>query len=381
VRGGSGDATISPVNFRELFPVTQNLVYFNHAAVGPLSVRAHEAMVRHATDQRDFGALHWRAWYEEIDAVRESAARLIGAQADEIAILKNTSEGLSFVAEGLRWNDGDNVVTSALEFPSNWTPWKRLEDRGVSVRVADVPAAQAIEPLIDDRTRIVTVSSVAFHNGFTADLEAIGALCARRNVLFCVDAIQSVGVLPIDVKRAKIDFLSADGHKWMCASEGAAIFYVAAETREQLTVLETGWTNIERQGKFINTGTTLVAGGRRFEAGSLNTNGVYGLRAAIDLLHEIGIEVVSERAIAIATLLADGLESIGWNVASPRPIRSPIIAATPPNVEKSLLWWHRQLEEQGIVSAPREGLLRFSPHFYNEESEVDRVIHVLQQLQ
>ncbi len=369
------------MNFRELFPVTQNLVYFNHAAVGPLSVRAHEAMVRHATDQRDFGALHWRAWYAEIDAVRESAARLIGAQADEIAILKNTSEGLSFVAEGLRWNEGDNVVTSALEFPSNWTPWKRLEDRGVAVRVADVPTALAIEPLIDDRTRIVTVSSVAFHNGFTADLDAIGALCARRNVLFCVDAIQSVGVLPIDVKKAKIDFLSADGHKWMCGSEGAAIFYVAAETREQLTVLETGWTNIERQGKFINTGTTLVAGGRRFEAGSLNTNGVYGLRAAIDLLHEIGIEVVRERAIAVATLLAEGLESIGWTVASPRPIRSAIIGATPPNVEKSLLWWHRQLEEQGIVSAPREGLLRFSPHFYNEESEVERVIYVLQQLQ
>lgn len=369
------------MNFRELFPVTQNLVYFNHAAVGPLSVRAHEAMVRHATDQRDFGALHWRAWYAEIDAVRESAARLIGAQADEIAILKNTSEGLSFVAEGLKWSEGDNVVTSALEFPSNWTPWKRLEDRGVSVRVADVPAVESIEPLIDDRTRVVTVSSVAFHNGYTADLEALGDLCERRGVLFCVDAIQSVGVLPIDVKKAKIDFLSADGHKWMCASEGAAIFYVAAETREQLNVLETGWTNIERQGKFINTGTTLVAGGRRFEAGSLNTNGVYGLRAAIDLLHEIGIEVVRERAIAVATLLADGLESIGWKVASPRPIASPIIGATPPNVEKSLLWWHRQLEEQGVVSAPREGLLRFSPHFYNDESEVARVIYVLQQLQ
>jgi cysteine desulfurase/selenocysteine lyase len=374
-------ATITPVNFRELFPVTQNLVYFNHAAVGPLSVRAHEAMVRHATDQRDFGALHWRAWYAEIDAVRESAARLIGAQADEIAILKNTSEGLSFVAEGLRWNEGENVVTSALEFPSNWTPWKRLEDRGVSVRVADVPTVAAIEPLIDGDTRIVTVSSVAFHNGFTADLEAIGALCARRNVLFCVDAIQSVGVLPIDVKKAKIDFLSADGHKWMCGAEGAAIFYVAADVREQLTVLETGWTNIERHGKFIDTGTTLVAGGRRFEAGSLNTNGVYGLRAALDLLHEIGIEVISERAIAIATLLADALESIGWTVASPRPIASAIIGATPPNVEKSLLWWHRQIEEQHIVTAPREGLLRFSPHFYNDESEVERVIYTLQQLQ
>src|SRR5687767_13206427 len=281
------------VNFRELFPVTQHVVYFNHSAVGPLSTRAHEAMARHAADQRDFGALHWRDWYAEIDRVRESAAKLIGAQPDEIAILKNTSEGLSFVAEGLRWREGDNVVTSAMEFPSNWTPWKRLEARGVECRVATEPTVAAIEPLLDERTRIVSVSSVAFHNGFTADLDAIGELCARRNVLFCVDAIQSVGVLPIDVQRSKIDFLAADGHKWMCGPEGAAIFYAAADKREQLDVLEIGWTNIERQGKFIGTGTTLVADSRRFEAGSLNTNGIYGLRAALDLLLEIGIDEIA----------------------------------------------------------------------------------------
>jgi cysteine desulfurase / selenocysteine lyase len=369
------------VNVRELFPVTQHVVYFNHAAVGPLSTRAHDAMARHAADQRDFGAMHWRDWYAEIDRVRESAARLIGAEPDEIAILKNTSEGLSFVAEGLRWRGGDNVVTSAMEFPSNWTPWKRLEARGVECRVAMEPTVDAIEPLLDERTRIVSVSSVAFHNGFTADLGAIGEFCARKNVLFCVDAIQSVGVLPIDVKRAKIDFLAADGHKWMCGPEGAAIFYAAADKREQLDVLEIGWTNIERQGKFIGAGTTLVAGSRRFEAGSLNTNGVYGLRAAIDLLLEIGIDDIAQLAIAVTTLLANRLEEIGWQLASPRPIRSAIIGATPPDVEKSIVWHHRRIEEQRVVCAPREGLLRFSPHFYNDADDVERVIRALQRLQ
>lgn len=367
------------MNFRELFPVTQHVVYFNHAAVGPLSTRAHEAMARHAADQRDFGALHWRDWYAEIDRVRESAAKLIGGRADEVAILKNTSEGLAFVAEGLRWREGDNVVTSAMEFTSNWTPWKRLEARGVECRVAAEPSVEAIAPLLDGRTRIVSISSVAFHNGFTADLDAIGALCASRNVLFCVDAIQSVGVLPIDVKRSKIDFLAADGHKWMCGPEGAAIFYVAADRREELDVLEIGWTNVERHGKFILTGTTLVADSRRFEAGSLNTNGVYGLRAAIDLLLEIGIDAVAERAVAVATLLADRLEEIGWRVASPRPIRSPIIGATPPDVEKSIVWHHRRIEEQQVVCAPREGLLRFSPHFYNDADDVERVIRALRE--
>ena len=362
---------------RALFPVTQNLVYFNHAAVGPLSARATEAMERHARDQRDYGALHWRDWYAEHDALRASAARLLGATAPEIAIVKNTSEGLSFVAAGLRWHERDNVVTTALEFPSNWTPWKRLEKRGVECRVAELPTVEHIEPLIDKRTRLVTVSSVAFHNGYTADLAAIGALCASRQVLFCVDAIQSLGVLPIDVRAAKIDFLAADGHKWMCGPEGAGLFYVAAERLDELEVIENGWTNIERQGKFIDCGLEYLPDSRRFEAGSLNTNGIYGLRAALDLLHELGIETVRDAAMKVATKLGEELQSLGWKAPL---LGSPIVGATPPNVEKSILWYHRRLEENGIVTAPREGLLRFSPHFYNDADEVTRIVDVLRAL-
>ncbi len=363
--------------FRELFPVTLNLVYFNHAAVGPLSVRACEAMERHARDQRDHGALHWREWYAEYDKLRELLARLIGAAPGEIAILKNTSEGLSFVAEGFRWEEGDNVVTTAMEFPSNWTPWKRLEARGVECRIANTPTVEDIEPLLDERTRIVTVSSVAFHHGFVADLNAIGALCAKRDIRFCVDAIQSVGVLPIDVKAAHIDFLAADGHKWMCGPEGAAIFYVAENRLDDLVVLENGWMNIDRKQKFIGCGVDLLPNSRRFEAGSLNTNGIYGLRAAVDLLLEIGIETIAEHALAVTSELANGLREIGWEVQSDA---CPIFGATPPSVEKSLLCYHRRLEEERIVCAPREGMLRFSPHFYNDADEVGRVLDVLRGL-
>src|SRR5262245_37256929 len=165
---------MSSAAFKDLFPVTANVIYFNHAAVGALSVRAYEAIERQARDQREYGALHWREWYAEYERLRASAARLIGADRREVAILKNTSEGLSFVAEGLRWREGDNVVTTALEFPSNWTPWKHVERRGVEVRVAPLPKVEAIAPLVDERTRVITVSSVAFHNGFTADLDALG---------------------------------------------------------------------------------------------------------------------------------------------------------------------------------------------------------------
>lgn len=371
---------MSSAAFRDLFPVTRNLVYFNHAAVGPLSTRATEAMEWQARDQRDFGALHWRDWYATHRAARESAAKLIGASPEEIAFIKNTSEGLSFVAQGMRWREGDNVVTTALEFPSNWTPWKRLESRGVTCRVAKTSAVADIEPLIDARTRLVTVSSVAFHNGFTADLDVLGDLCASKNVRFCVDAIQSVGVLPIDVHASRIDFLAADGHKWMCGPEGAGIFYIAQDRLEELDVVEDGWTNIERQGRFLLAPTGLLPDARRFEAGSLNTNGIYGLRAAIDLLLEIGIHEIADSALRIATRLANELDRIGWRVASQHPLRSTIVGAIPPNVEKSVLWAHRRIEEKGIVSAPREGLLRFSPHFYNDDAEVDRVIDELRAL-
>ncbi|HEV8660366.1 MAG TPA: aminotransferase class V-fold PLP-dependent enzyme [Thermoanaerobaculia bacterium] len=367
---------------RELFPVTRNVVYMNHAAVGPLSTRAYEAMERHARDQREFGALHWREWYHEYELLRQAAAHLINAGPDEIAILKNTSEGLSFVAEGFRWQPGDNVITTDLEFPSNFAPWKNLARRGVELRVVESrDGAYTIDDmakLIDANTRIVTVSSTAFHNGFTPDLDAIGELCARSDVLFCVDAIQSLGAIPIDVRRSKIAFLAADAHKWLCGPEGAATFYVAAEHRDKLDVLENGWSNIERRGKFINCSTDLLPDSRRFEAGSLNTNGIYGVRAAIELLQELGIVAISAEVKRIATLLADELERIGYRLGTPRPIRSGIVAAIPPVVEtNTLLRLHRLLEENGVVCAPREGMLRFAPHFYNDESDVGRVIEVL----
>jgi selenocysteine lyase/cysteine desulfurase len=368
-------------DYRDLFPVTRNLVYVNHAAMGPLSVRAAEAIEGAARDQRDFGALHWRTWYAEYDRYRESAARLLGAQPDEIAIVKNTSEGISFVAEGLRWTAGDNVITTDLEFPSNSTPWRRLDRRGVECRIvrsrdgAWSPAD--VEALIDERTRLVTVSSVAFHNGFAADLEAVGALCARHNILFCVDAIQSLGVLPIDVRRANIAFLAADGHKWLCGPEGAGIFYVAAEHRDELEVLESGWTNFDRKGRFLDCPLDLLPNARRFEAGSLPTIGIFGMRAAVDLLLEIGIERIRDQTLAIAADLAEALESIGWRVATPRPIASGIIGAIPPGDDPTLLRWHRLLEEQGVVCAPREGMLRFSPHFYNDAGDVERIVRAL----
>lgn len=388
---------------RTQFPVTSNVIYLNHAAVGPLSKAASDAMERHARNQRDFGALEWREWYAEHKRFRNAAARLIGATPGEISILKNTSEGLAFVAEGLRWYAGDNVITTDMEFPSNFTPWVHLQRRGVECRMVrnrnGAFRPEDIEALIDRRTRLVALSSVSFHNGFVADLDSIGELCASKKILLCVDAIQSLGALRMDVKRSKISFLAADGHKWLLGPEGTAIFFCAEDVREQLEVLEVGWMNFDFGGDFIDQRPEMRSDGRRFEAGSLNTNGIYGLRASIDLLLEIGMEEIEQEVIRLAEYLSRRLEGIGWASSTPRAPRSGIVSVTPPRVDQerlrcllnetkepagssgsTLMCLHRLLEKSRVICAPREGMLRFSPHFYNDETEIDLAVDVLKSI-
>lgn len=383
---------------REQFPVTDHLVYLNHAAVGPLTHNAYAAMERHAREQRDLGALHWRDWIAETIELREEAATLIGASAGEISILKNTSEGLSFVAAGLDWREGDNVVTTDMEFPSNWAPWKRLEPQGVECRAIETRGGmftvEDAERLIDDRTRLLAVSAVAFHNGFRPDLDALGALCDSKGVLFCVDAIQALGAVVTDVRKSKIHFLAADGHKWLMGPEGTAIFFCAEEARERLRVIESGWMNVARGERMIGASVDLLRDGRRFEAGSLNTNGIYGLRAAIALLRHIGIENVERELDWVVGALASMLEDLGFRIVSPKPWASGILAAVPPQeVDMARLQrltgressaspdavhlLHRWLELCDIIVSAREGALRFSPHFYNDEEDLERLREAL----
>ncbi|MBI2212792.1 MAG: aminotransferase class V-fold PLP-dependent enzyme [Acidobacteria bacterium] len=387
---------------RYLFPVTRNCIYLNHAAVGPLARHSYEAMEELARDQRDWGAVHWRSWLGHYKRFRENAARLIGATPGEIAILKNTSEGISFVAEGLDWKAGENVVTTDMEFPSNFVPWKRLERRGVECRqianrdgrfdVADV------EAIIDGKTRVVALSAVSYHNGFRPDLEEIGALCASRGILFSLDAIQSLGAIAIDVKRCHISFLASDGHKWLLGPEGLAIFFASEEARERLTPLESGWMSLARDATSLGKVTELHRDARRFEAGSINTAGVCGLDASIAFLNGIGIGEIEAEVLRLARSLGDALTAIGFTLRTPAPASSGIVSLTPPveidlvSVRRALRpgsagdatgdippvqLLHAWLELHGVICSAREGMLRFSPHFYNDDAEIGRVAELL----
>ena len=216
---------------RSFFPVTRTLAYLNHAGVAPISTRVAEALARYSAEATDRGAFDYQRSYDaEVERVRGRAARLLGAGIDEIAFAKNTSEGLGMVAAGLDWQRGDRVVTCDLEYPSNVYAWWNLRPHGVETvmlrsRDGRLPLESVEEALRHPRTRLLALSSVEFGSGARNDLPTLGRLCRERGVLFCVDAIQSLGCFPLDVAECHVDFLAADGHKWLLSVEGCGLFF------------------------------------------------------------------------------------------------------------------------------------------------------------
>jgi cysteine desulfurase/selenocysteine lyase len=361
------------------FPVRRNLVYFNHAAVAPLPRRVEEAIRTHIENVRERGAADWRRWYADIEETRGRAARLVGARPGEIAFLPNTSWGLNLVAQAFPWKEGDNVVTDDMEFPSNAYPWLALEKRGIECRLARNRGGRVtlddIVAKVDARTRIVAVSWVAFHNGWVYPIEEIGRFCSERRILFVLDAIQGLGALPLDVEKARVAVLAADGHKWMLAAEGCALFYVSEGARDLVPPAFAGWWNIKHEHDYLDYALEFHEGARRYEPGTLPTANVAGLSAAVGLLFEVGPEEIHSRILETCEALKRGLAKHGWTITSPEPLQSGILAAALPGSDSRVLV--KRLEERGIIVAPREGSVRFSPHFYNDQGEVSRILEAL----
>lgn len=362
------------------FPVRKNLVYFNHAAVGAMPRRVAQAIAAHNENVRDRGAADWRRWYAAIEEARAKAARFIGASKEEVAFLPNTSYGLNLVAQSFPWKEGDNVVSNDMEFPSNAYPWLSLEKRGVACRQAKNRSGRVtlaeIAEMVDARTRVVAVSWVAFHNGFVFPLEEISRFCRERGILFVVDAIQGLGALPMDVAAAGVDVLAADSHKWLLGPEGCAIFFVAEGARDRVPPLFAGWWNILHAKGYLEYDLDFYKSARRYEPGTLATANIAGLAAAMDLLTEAGAETVRARILKVCEALKGGLTERGWRIATPEPLRSGILSAVPPAADSRVV--AKQLEERGVITAPREGAVRFSPHFYNDEQEVERILNALE---
>ncbi len=368
---------------RSLFPVTRELAYYNHAGVAPISTRVDEAIRRYTAEATRLGAFQYPTFYDaEIERVRARAALLIHASADEIAFVKNTTEGLGIVANGLDWRRGDQVLTCDLEYPSNVYPWWSLRERGVETvmlrsRDGRVPLEAFEAALESRRVRLLALSSVEFGSGARNDLEALGALCGERGVLFCVDAIQSLGCLPLDVARCGIDFLAADGHKWLLSVEGCGIFFCAKRALELIAPRIVGWRSVRDNRDFDTYHTELQPRAGRFEEGTTNTPGIFGLGAAIDLLLELDVAAIGARVLALTDRLVDGLRARGAEIHSPRAPgeASGIVSFALANERPAQTV--RRLRAERIFTVERRGGVRASPHFYNSEEEIDRLLAAL----
>ena len=372
----------------DAFPVLKRWQFFNHAGVCPLPAVAAEALRRYAA-QAEEAAYLAGTWYPDVEKLRRLSAELIGADPDEVAFVKNTSEGLSIVAAGVDWQFGDRVVTTNVEYPANVYPWmEQVRSRGVKlVRVEEqtdengrraVPLDRILEEAAHPKTKIVALSHVEYASGQRHDLARIGQFCRDHGKLFCVDAIQSVGVLPVDVRKMNVDYLAADGHKWMLGPEGAGIFYCRRELIERTRPIMVGWMNVINAQDYGDINYTLRADAGRFECGSYNVPGLLALKAALELIKGARVGAVAQRVRELTDLLIARLERKGYQIVSPRDKWqwSGIVSFTSPTHDPKRVVLDMRKDHQTEI-ALREGRLRASPHFYNTEQQIERMVEVL----
>lgn len=363
------------------FPIRRKLMFFNHAGVAPISGHAAWA-IRQYADQAESAAYWGAGWYAKASGVKKLAAQLIGAAGqDEIAFVANTSTGLSLVAKGLDWRPGDQVVIPNVEYPANRYPWEDLKRFGVTLvevcqRSDGRIDARDVIAAISDRTRVVSISHVQYASGFKTDLRPISDAIHAVGGYLCVDAIQSVGVMPVDVKALGIDFLAADGHKWLLSPEGCGLFYCRHALVGLLHPNVVGWMNVVDSSNYGNYRFEFESSAKRFEPGSYNIPGILALGASIRLLMDVGLDEVWSRVDGLTTQLCEGLVDKGYRVFSPRGEgeRSGIVSFEPPSESIRPVAPPNQiiadLEKRGIILVTREGRLRASPHFYNTADQI-----------
>lgn len=362
------------------FPLTDELIYLNHAAVGPWPKRTGAAVIQFAEQNTRYGSHFYPDWLNKEAELRSQLQTLLNAPSpDDIALVKNTSEALSFVAYGLPWQAGDNIVSSNEEFPSNRLPWQSLADQGVDFRQADLRSGatpeEALFALVDGNTRLLTISSIQFASGLRMDLERIGEFCKQRGILFCIDAIQSLGAVQFDVQAYQADFVMADGHKWLFGPEGLGVFYTTPEARDKLKLTQYGWHMMKDTHNYENQPWEIHPTARRFECGSPNMLGIHAFSASLSLLLETGMAAIETLVLERSDYLKDAITNNGQLVLlseQKNRLKSGIVTFKHRTLENAALYQY--LQNNGVVCAPRGGGIRFSPHFYNTFEEIDRAL-------
>jgi len=367
------------------FQLDDNIIHLNHAAVAPWPVVTRDAVIAFARENTSIGSQNYDQWMKTEQQLKQKLVQLINAEStDEIAILKNTSEGLSLIAQGLHFDAGDNIVIPAEEFPSNKVVWQALETQGVDVRLVPVQDTdepeQALIDAMDEHTRLLSCSSVQYAQGLRLDLNLIGQACKRNDTLFCVDAIQSLGAIAFDAQACHADFVVADGHKWMCAPEGTALFYCRKEVQEQLQLRQYGWHMLKDAFDFAHQHSEIqiAENAQRFESGSPNMMGIAALNASLALLLDIGIEKIQQKVIENADHLIDQLRSLpDITILTPTAQNryAGIVTFQKNSVDNVKLYQH--LQDNDVICAYRGDGIRFSPHFHTSTQDIDKALNIV----
>lgn len=367
------------------FQLDKNIIHLNHAAVAPWPVVTRDAVIAFAEENSAIGSQRYDIWLQTEQQLKQKLALLINASSsDEIAILKNTSEGLSLIAQGLSFKAGDNIIIPAEEFPSNKVVWQALETQGVKVRLIPVQAArqaeQALISAMDKDTRLLSCSSVQYARGLRLDLNVIGEACKQNNTLFCVDAIQSLGAISFDVEACLADFVVADGHKWMCGPEGTALFYCRKQRQDSLHLTQYGWHMLQHAFDFshLHDSIQIAETAQRFECGSPNMLGITALNASLGLLLDIGIDEVQQALVEKTEYLFRQLASFpDIQILTPtdKGKYAGIVTFQKLAVDNVKLQQH--LQDNNVICAYRGDGIRFSPHFYTEPQLLDKALEIV----
>lgn len=368
---------------RALFPITQRAVYLNHAAISPPPTPTIEAVEGQLRDVHENGSLNYLDWLEVKRRTRESLAQLLNARPEQVAFMRNTSDALSTVANGLRWKTGDNIVTFRREFPSNIYPWLRLRGAfGVEVRACEERDGKVdleqLESMVDANTRLIAISHVQFGSGFRADLERLGRLARQHDALLVVDTIQSLGVIPIDVEAELVDVAAGAGHKWLLTPEGVGYLYLSDRARERVEPTLVGWTSVPNPEDYVGIGQPWNRGTLAWETGTAPTSLFYGLRASLDLLHEYGPSRIATYLEELTDHLCERARSRSYEIVSSREPgeKSQIVCIRHPR-RLSVTALYAELKAKNIITAPRGDRLRIAPHLYNTLEEIDRFADAL----
>jgi selenocysteine lyase/cysteine desulfurase len=370
--------------YRKLYPVVKaGTIYLNHAATGPLSTKVVAAVDRYLHERSETSIDNFALFQPTLTETRSLAARLINTTPDRVAFFDNTTNAINLLATGLGWKAGDRIILNDIEFPANVYPFMNLKRLGVEVdfiqnRDGKIPVDD-IEAKITPRTRLISISHVQFLTGFRADLTAVGEVCRKHGIIFAVDAIQSAGVVPIDVNSMHVDFLAAGGQKWLMAPQGIAFAYVSNETQERLTQAYLGWTSIKNFfGEFTRYRLDLDDTARRYENGTLNYIGITSLHESLGTLLEVGIDKIEEHILDLSDRLIEELGSMGLHayVEGERRDRAGIISIKVANADT----YTGKLAKSRIEVAVRQGVIRVSPHFYNTEEEISTLVENLRMI-